>query len=138
MTTVPATYPARGSHVQDVKYFRKTVNFNDANIAAGVKFGRLPAGASIMDVSVEIVTAFNAVTTNVLTFGTTLASANEIVAAGDVNEGATGVTKVTRGFGVALTAAAEVDLYAKYTQTGTAASAGQAIFVMTFANNNDQ
>ncbi len=137
MTTVPATYPARGAHVQNKMYFRKTVNFSDANIGAGVKFGRLPANAFITRVQVEVSTAFNAGTTNVLTFGTST-NANELVAAADINEAATGVTDVTRGLGTSLTAAGEVDLYAKYTQSGTAATTGVATLVLEFATNNDQ
>lgn len=137
--TVPKTFPARVGNTMSPMYFRKTINFNDANVAAPTDpFGRLPINASIVDVQVEIVTVFNAVTTNVLTVGTTAASANEIVAAADVNEGATGVTKVTRGLGVSLTAAAEVNLYAKYTQSGTAATTGKAIVTILYIPDNDQ
>lgn len=146
MTTVPATYPARGAHVQNKMYFRKTVNFSDANVATGIKFGRLPAGAFITRAQVEVSTVFNAATTNVLTFGTTLANANEIVNAADINEAAIGVTDVTRALGTSLTGGpgsgltvtSEVDLYAKYTQTGTAATTGVATLILEFATNNDQ
>lgn len=140
MTTTPPTYPARSRHEQLVHYFRKTVNFDDGLIATPTTagpFGRLPANAQILAVQVEIVTAFNAVTTNVLTVGTST-TANEIVAAGDVDETAVGVTDVLRGRGTALTAAAEVNLYAKYTQSGTAATAGKANIVITYATNNDK
>lgn len=152
MTTIPETLPARSSASQEVRYFRKVVNFNDANIGsatAPAKLGRLPAGAFITDVTVEIGTAFNAGTTNVLTVGTSAASANEIVAAADVNEGAIGVTKVTRALGTTLTGGpgigpnapavtSEVDLYAKYTQSGTAATAGVATIVIQYVSNNDR
>lgn len=152
MTTIPETLPARGGSTQEIRYYRKVVNFNDANIGsttAPPKFGRLPAGAFITDVTVEVSTAFNAVTTNVLTVGTTAANANEIVNAGDVNEGVIGVTKVTRALGTTLTGGAgvgsaapavtsEVDLYVKYTQTGTAATAGVATILISYASNNDR
>ena len=131
------TIPARELPSQTVHTYRATVNYNDPSISSGVQFGSLPASASIVDVQVEIVTAFNAVTTNVLTFGTTT-TATEIVNAGDVNEGATGVTKVTRGLGKSLTASGVTPLYGKYTQTGTAATAGVAIITILYVPNNDQ
>lgn len=152
MTTIPATYGSRGGQNQDVRYFRKVVNYNDANIGsttAPPKFGRLPPGAFITRVQVEVSTAFNATSTNVLTVGTSAANANEIVAAADLNEGAIGITEVTRAYGTTLTGGpgiganapaqtSEVDLYVKYTQTGTAASAGVATIVIQFVSNNDQ
>lgn len=138
MTAIPPQVAARVGTTQQTNYIRKVVNFNDALISApSVPFGRLPRNASIVRVAVEIVALFNAATTNVLTFGTTTASANELVAAADVNEGALGVTAVTRGLGVGLTAAAEVNLYAKYTQTGAAATAGQAIITVEYIPDND-
>lgn len=133
------TTPSTRQHTtQQTSYYRATVNFNDGGIATGIQFGTLPRGAAIVDVQVEIVTVFNAVTTNVLTVGTTAANANEIVNASDVNELAVGVTKVARGLGQSLTAAADIGLWAKYTQSGTAATTGQAIVTIQFIQNNDQ
>jgi hypothetical protein len=67
-------------------------------IATGVAFDNyLPQNAFIENVLVEIVTVFNAGTTNVLTVGTVGATYNNIVAAGDVNEAAAGVYQATRG-----------------------------------------
>jgi len=124
---------ARQDPRQVANTLKKIVNFNDAGIAAGVAFDNpLPQNAFIMRVLVEIVAVFNATTTNVLTVGTVGATYNNIVAAADVNEGATGVYDVTRALGRALTAAADVLPYAQYTQTGTAATTGQAIIVIEF------
>jgi hypothetical protein len=92
----------------------------------------LPRAAFILNVMTEIVTAFNAVTTNVYTVGTVGAAYNNIVAAGDINPALAGVYTATRGLGRSLTAAAAVLPYAKYTQTGTAATQGQAITVIEF------
>lgn len=131
------TVATRLNTTQQTSYYRATVNFNDGGIASAIQFGTLPQGSSIVDVQVEIVTAFNAGTTNVLTFGTTT-TATEIVNGADVNEAATGVTKVTRGLGQSLTASGDTPLYAKYTQTGTAGTAGQAVVVISFVPNNDQ
>lgn len=124
---------ARQDPRQVVNTLKKTVNFNDPGIATGVAFENyLPQGAFIENVLVEIVTVFNAATTNVLTVGTNAGSFNNIVNAGDVNEAALGVTQVTRAFGRSLTASADVLPYAQYTQTGTAATTGQAIIVIFY------
>lgn len=131
--TTPVFPPSRRDPRQVTNTLRKTVNFNDPGIATGVAFDNsLPQGAFITGVWVEIVTAFNAVTTNVLTVGTVAAAYNNIVADADVNELAVGVTSVPRALGRGLTAAAEVAPFAKYTQSGTAATAGQAVIVVEF------
>ena len=124
---------ARQDTRQVVNTLKKTVNYNDAGIAAGLAFDNyLPQNAFIENVLVEIVTVFNAGTTNVLTVGTVGATSNNIVAAGDVNEAATGIYQATRGFGRSLTASADVLPYAQYTQTGTAGTTGQAIIVIFY------
>lgn len=149
MPTIPASYPPRAAQTPQVNYIRKTVNFNDAGIATGVMFASIPVNSYILSVSVQIVTIFNAVTTNVLTFGTTLANANELAGSGDINEAATGVNSATVGLGTSLTQTATaavgnvtpaeggVGIFAKYTQTGTAATAGKAVFIMTYIPDND-
>lgn len=133
MTTGVLGTNARQDPRQVLNTLKKTVNFNDAGIAAGVAFDNyLPQNAFIENVLVEIVAVFNAVTTNVLTVGTVGPGYNNIVNAGDVNEAVTGVTQVTRALGRSLTAAGDVLPFATYTQTGTAANAGQAIIVLFY------
>lgn len=89
--------PARQDPRQVGNTLKKTVNYNDAGISAGLAFDNsLPLGAFIYACWVEIVTAFNAATTNVLTVGTNSTTFNDIVSAADVNEGVAGVTEVTR------------------------------------------
>ena len=134
MTTGTLGTNARQDPRQVVNTLKKTVNFGDVGIAAGVAFDNpLPQGAFILGVLVEIVTAFNAGTTNVLTVGTVNAPPyNNIVNAADVNEGATGIYDVTRALGRSLTAAGDVTVFAQYTQTGTAATTGQAIIVIEY------
>lgn len=125
--------PDRQDPRQVVNTLKKTVNFGDAGISTGVAFDNsLPMGAVILQVIVEIITVFNAVTTNVLTVGTNSTTFNNIVAATDVNELAVGVTNVTRALGQSLTAAAALAVYAMYTQSGTAATTGQAMITITF------
>lgn len=131
------TVATRLATTQQVSYYRATINFGDGLIGTGIQFGTLPKNSFIDDVKCEVVVAFNAGTTNVLTLGTTLANANEIVNASDVNELATGVTSVARGLGRSLTATADTGLWAKYTQTGTAATTGQAVCTIKFIPDND-
>jgi hypothetical protein len=112
---------------------KKTTNFNDAGIAAGVSYENyLPQSAFIITVMTEIVTAFNAGSTNVYTVGTVGAAFNNFVAAGDVNPALAGIYPSTRAIGRSLTAAAAVLPVAKYTQTGTPATTGQAITLIEF------
>lgn len=133
MATGTAGVAARQDPRQVVNTLKKTVNFNDVGIAAGVAFDNyLPQAAFISSVLTEIVVAFNAGTTNVLTAGTVSTAYNNIVAAGDVNPALAGVYPSTRAFGRALTAAAAVLPFAKYTQTGGAATTGQAIIEIEF------
>lgn len=119
-------------------YYRVTINYNDPSISTGQAFGAIGQNAFIKAIDCHVTTAFNAATTNVITFGTTSASANEIVASG-ITAGTTGIYHLTSaaGLGVAATASADVTLYAKYAQTGTAATAGSVTCVIEYVPNND-
>lgn len=119
--------------------FRKLVNFNDTGIGTGVYVGTFPAGAIITSTAVMIEVAFNAATTNVLTAGTNASSYNNLCAAGDVDETAKALTVGIKPTGTALGAlAADTDFFVMYTQTGTAATTGQAEIIITYFCNNDQ
>jgi len=133
-TNTPPAYPqARRQAFQSTNTLKKTVNFNDPNVASGVAFDEsLPAGAFIISVTIEIVTAFNAGTTNVLTIGTNATTYNNVVASGDVTLGTPSVAQPTRGLGRALANAGEPPVFAKYTQTGAAATTGQAVVVIEY------
>lgn len=97
-----------------------TIKFNSTG--GLVTLGTLPEGATLVKVEVDVKTAFNAATTNVLTVGT-VADDDAYVTADDVNEGAAGFTSVG-GNGTAITA--DTVVKAKYVQTGDAATAGEA------------
>lgn len=120
-------------HVPHV--FRKTVNYNDSGIGSGVKFGTLPAGAQLLPSIVNVRTVFNAGTTNVLTVGTNASSYNNIVAAGDVNE-ASATPQAVPTANLAYQAS-EVDVYAMYTESGTAATTGIATIGLLYMIDND-
>jgi hypothetical protein len=122
--------PARQDPRQVVNTLKKTVNWNDAGIADGVAFDNaLPMGAVIIDLLVEIVTAFDG-TTPSLTAGTVGTAYNNILAAGDVDETVVGVTRLTRPLGRGLTAAADIAPYVKAALTD--ATQGQAIITLVF------
>jgi len=124
---------ARQDPRQVTNTLKKTTNWNDVGIATGVAFNNfLPQGAFILRVLTQIVTPFNAATTNVYTVGTVGAGFNNIVSAGDVNEAVAGVYESTGALGQSLALAGPVAVTALYTQTGTAASAGQAVTVIAF------
>ena len=137
MTTGTPGSTARRNALQLVHYLRFTVNFNDAGIAAGVSKQWLPAGAIITDTSVAVATAFNAGTSNVLTVGLG-GSANTIVAAGQVAPGTVGLTNGIVPTGNALgPLPADTQINVTYTQTGAAATAGQAVVMIKYVPNND-
>ena len=106
----------------------KSISFayNTTGIDTGIFFVRLPKGAKLILNQFVCSTAFNAGTTNVFVAGYG-ASLNELVAAADVDE--TSATVQTAASGLKLAALTEdKDIYIKYTQTGTAASAGAATY----------
>lgn len=107
-----------------------TISFDSENAATGVFMGILPVRAQIHLVQVNVETAFDAGSTNVLTVGYG-ASLNEIVAAGDVDETSATTQAVTTGLSLEFTA--EKKVYAKYVQTGTAAENGKARISIFFS-----
>lgn len=120
----------RLTQYQQVHYFRKRVNYNDANIGSGVLMGTLPAGAMIVLQAVRVNTAFNAGTTNALNVGTTAGGTQLFTDAATAGARVPAIAN--------LSFAVDTDLFVQYAQTGTAASAGQADIVIGFAPNNDQ
>lgn len=129
---------ARRHSAQLVHYMRIGVTFNDIGIANGVGKQVLPAGAVIIGTDVVVTQAFNAASTNVLTVGTNGTTANNIVASGDVDESAVALTQNIKPTSAALgPLAADAQVYVKYTQTGTAASAGAAEIIIKYVPDND-
>lgn len=148
--TNPASYSPRVLQTQSTVHFRKVVNFNDANITTGVKFGAIPQNAYITSVRCYVTTAFNAGTTNPIAIGTTAAGSD--VLAGGVTAGTNCVTGSTGnnnmtlapGLGLSVTSGAATgsqggfDLFIRYNPTGTAATAGKATFIIDYIQDDDQ
>lgn len=101
------------------------ISFQDTE----VEIVSLPANCLITRVIAEVVEAFNAATTNVLTVGTN-AEANDILAEGDVSEGAPGFYESATVRAKRLSAPATVKV--RYAYTGTAPTAGKATVYVFF------
>ncbi|SRR5258708_33339595 len=138
MTTGTLGSTARRNTSQQVGYLRFTVNWNDAGIATGANKQWLPAGAVIIGTDVNVTTAFNAATTNVLSVGIEASTYANIAASASVLAGATGLKQNIVPTGTALVdLAADSQVFALYTQTGAAATAGRAIVIVKYVPNND-
>jgi hypothetical protein len=108
------------------------VSFDTAGVATGIQIGTLPAGAIIVRTGVQVTTVFNAATTNVLTVGIAgtidalMTSATAAAGtAGHKNQGGPAST-------LATPIAADTPVFVRYTQTGTAATAGRAVVLVEF------
>jgi len=98
-----------------------TVAYTDSS---AVTIGTIPANAQIIDINIDVTTAFNAVTTNTVTVGKSGSAAayvasTSVGSAGRASVASTGVYSAWADVG-----SAEVPVTATYSQTGTAASAG--------------
>ena len=146
-----AAFPPRVFPSQQTHYLRFTVSFNACVLAAGscaVKVGALPYNAFVVRGYQQIVTNFNSGTTDTLSVGVSPSNANELVAAQSVHAGAGGVTALTlaaTGSGTQATGAGTAqtgsnggfDVWVKYTQTGSAPTAGSAVIVLEYFAPND-
>lgn len=104
------------------------VAFNTTGIASGVKVDTIKASTYApvqIEVSAQVITAFNAVSTNVLTVGYDT-TANQWLASGDITEGTPGYYPANNAV-TKFRLTADTDIYIKYTQTGTAATTGAAV-----------
>ena len=117
-------------------YIRATIRFDTPGIAQGVQIGTMPTGAVLGQCLAKIAQTFNAVTTNVLTCGTNAPTYDNIIGAADAVEGTAGVTASLTG--AALEFAVDTPVFARYTQTGTAATQGRAILILPYACDDDR
>jgi hypothetical protein len=107
------------------------VQFNTTGIASGIKVDTIRASAAKpvqIEVSAQVITAFNAVTTNVLTAGTDT-TATQWLGAADITEGTPGFYPASNAV-KKFRLTADTDVYLKYTQTGTAATTGSAVIII--------
>lgn len=98
-----------------------TIKYNATGVSTGVKLCDIPANVIVTKATAVVKTAFNAGTTNVLTVGTN-DDIDNILGSSDITEGTAGAYTVNK-FAEYTTKKA---LKAKFTETGTSASAGEA------------
>jgi hypothetical protein len=104
--------------------------------ASAVSIGTIPANAQIVDINIDVTTAFDAAGTDTVTVGKTGSAAafvasTSVAAAGRASVATTGVYSAWANIGTT-----DVDATVTFTQTGTAATAGAArvtIVYKTFA-----
>jgi len=133
------TNPVRHPEDIGVGHIRRTVTLADATNPAntnGVPIGALEAGAIPLSVHVYVPTAFNAGTTNTLDVGV-IGTVAGYAAAASTLVGATGFKPALTGTLSGKPLDADAVIYAKYGQTGTAATAGAAIVILTFVNRRE-
>lgn len=129
-------------HPEDVGvgHIRRTVDLailtNPAYTTNGVPIGALEAGAMPLHCHVYVDTAFNAATTNTLDVGTTADPDGYAAAAGTL-VGATGFKGNLTGALTGVPMAANTVVYAKFGQTGTAATTGKVTVVLYFVNKRE-
>jgi hypothetical protein len=129
------TNPVRHPEDVGVGHIRRTVEWDDAGLITGIPIGALEAGAIPLRAGVLVQTAFNAGTTNVLVLGS-IADDDGLVTSVNAGAGVLGV-KVGTGAQIGIPLAANTVFYAKYTQTGTAASAGKATLWVEYLNKRE-
>lgn len=113
-------------------FYAGTVAFDDTDAATGVLLKKLPNNVIITRAVAVVTEAFNAGTTNVLTVGTNT-DVDNVLGTSDITEGTTG----TYNKQTFVQAEAGAKLKAKYTQTGTAATAGSADIYVFFVSIPD-
>ena len=110
-----------------------TIAYTDT---AAVSIGTLPANAQIVDINIDVTTAFNAAGTDIVTVGKTGSAAafvttTSVASAGRASVATTGVYSAWANIGTS-----DIDATVTFSQSGTAATAGAArvtIVYKTFA-----
>lgn len=126
--------PPRVYHTQQIHYLRKSIAYNDT---FPVTVGVIPAGSLIVKPisGVQVNTAFNAATTNVLDIGESSPTDNDDLYATDLALGT--ATFVPIDEAVSLTVSSDTTITCTYAQTGTAATAGAAEVIIAYIPDND-
>ena len=104
-------------------FYAGKVKFDDTGVSTGVKLFKAEQNMIITRVVADVKAAFNAGTTNVLVIGTK-DDDDAIVAAAGIDESSATVQNVNTFVKIAK----GTEVLVKYTQTGTAASTGEAEF----------
>jgi hypothetical protein len=130
---MPKTTP-RQFHQQMIHYLRRSISYTDNGKVLDI--GTIPAGSLIIKPisGVQVTTAFNAGTANVLDIGT---SANDDLFGTDLALGTADFVPLDEAIGGYLVAA-DTDITATPALSGTAATAGAGEVVIAYIPDNDQ
>lgn len=128
---MPGSAPARVYSANVLHAVRGRINFDSSGAATGIEIGTIPAGSFVLPATVHVITAFNAATTNVLEVGTA-ADADGFATSAGTASGATGIKTSLTGAQSGDTLTADTPVVVKYTQTGTAATAGVAQVIVPY------
>jgi hypothetical protein len=128
--TVARTKSARENYQGHESQLYSEVSYNTPGVATGFLIGKIPAFSVVKNVTISVESTFNAATTNVFTVGTST-TATEWVDNTFVSSGsAVDTYQSDAGYGLTTS---DLSVYAKYTQSGTAATAGKAHVWVEFA-----
>jgi len=94
--------------------------------ATAVTIATIPAGSQIVDIFIDVTTAFNAATTNTVTVGKTGTAAAFVTSTSVGSLGRASVASTGVYSAWADTGTSDISATITYSQTGTAASAGAA------------
>jgi hypothetical protein len=94
--------------------------------ATAVTIATIPAGAQIVDINIDVTTAFNAGTTNTVTVGTSASAAAYVTSTSVGSAGRASVASTGVYSAWANTGTSDLSATITYSQTGTAATAGAA------------
>lgn len=131
------TNPVRHPEDVGIGALRRTITLADFTAQGNlVPIGALEAGCQPLTVAVYVETAFNAATTNTLDVGT-LGTAAGFAAAASTLVGATGYKSGLTGTLTGIPLATDQVVYAKFAQTGTAATTGKVVIHMSFINKRE-
>lgn len=132
------TNPVRHPEDTGIGHIRRTITLAQFSAATGglVPIGALESGSVPLPAHANIDTAFNAGTTNVMNLGTT-ADDDAFAATAGILAGAAGFKPSLVGAESGKPLAADTIIYAKYAQTGTAATTGKVTFILPFVNKRE-
>lgn len=119
---------AAAKNLEVVSRLAGWIEFDTAGSPAEIALGTIPADSYVLDRRILVDTAFNAATTNEIRCGIA-ADTDSIFTLEDVS--ATGEKTPTAG--ITLFTPSALTIIAQYVETGTAATTGKALVVVTFA-----
>lgn len=118
-----ADYAWTGAHTFDGAPAMLVVTDTLGYLSTSVDVGTVPAGSILLYATAEVITVFNAATTNVITFGYA-GDADAYITEAALNEAATGLNFIRPDVGTTSPTAATKTAQITYAQTGDAATTG--------------